>query len=210
MTIKLLLKKLLLEGKEFITSGDIEERCKLQKMDYRSAIQYLLKERYLIRIFKGIFYLRTFDEVKLGRNKYSHLELVSKGMDLKGVKNWYFGLYTALKLNNLTHEYFTVDYVLNDKIFRAKPIDIAGHKFRFLKLKPNLFGFGTIKKDLKHSDVEKTALDFIHLWRYNGVPEERIIMDLSEYVVGVSKKKLLSYAENYSKAVKETAEKVAE
>ncbi|MBU4500997.1 MAG: hypothetical protein KKA79_00270 [Nanoarchaeota archaeon] len=129
-------------------------------------------------------------------------------MELKGVKNWYFGLYTALKLNNLTHEHFAIDYMINDKIFRAKPIEIAGYKFRFLKLKPELFGFGIIKDTLRYSDPEKTILDFIYVWRYNGIPEEKIIMDISDYARGLSKKKMRVYAENYSKAVKEIAEKV--
>jgi len=208
MTIKLLIKKLHLEGKEFATSEDMAKHCKSLRMNSKNATSYLLRKKYLARIFKGIFYVRTFDEIKLGRMKYNHLELVSKGLELKGVKNWYFGLYTALKLNNLTHEHFAEDYVLNDKIFRAKPINIAGYKFRFLKLKPGLFGFGIMADKLKHSDAEKTILDFIHIWRYNGIPEEKIIMDISEYSKSISKKKLLSYAENYSKSVRETAKKL--
>ncbi len=208
MTIKLLIKKLHFEGKEFLTSENIAEHCKPLKMKPRNAIRYLLKRRYLLRIFRGVFYLRTFDEIKLGKNKYNHLELVSGGLELKGVKNWYFGLYTALKLNNITHEHFTIEYVLNDNIFRAKPINIDGYKFKFLKLKPDLFGFGVIENTFKYSDTEKTILDFIHVWRYNGIPEERIMMDLSEYTVNISKKKLLEYAENYSKSVKETARKL--
>lgn len=208
MSIKLLVKKLHLEEKEFVTAEDIKKHCSPLKMNHKNAVRYLLKEKYLARIFKGIFYVKTFDELKLGRSKYSHLELVSKGMELKGVKSWYFGLYTALKLNNLTHEHFAVDYVLNDKIFRAKPMEIAGYKFRFLKLKTGLFGFGIIENALKYSDTEKTVLDFIHVWRYNGVPEEKIIMDLSDYSSGLSKKKLLAYAKNYSKSVRKIAEKM--
>ncbi|MBU4373973.1 MAG: hypothetical protein L6244_01295 [Candidatus Methanoperedenaceae archaeon] len=205
---KLLIKKLHLGGEEFVTSETIKKYCKPLKLNHKSAIKYLLKEGYLLRIFRGIFYIRTFDEIKLGKSKYSHLELVTKGMELKGVKNWYFGLYTALKLNNLTHEHFAIDYMINDKIFRAKPIEIAGYKFRFLKLKPELFGFGIIKDTLRYSDPEKTILDFIYVWRYNGIPEEKIIMDISDYARGLSKKKMRVYAENYSKAVKEIAEKV--
>jgi len=98
--------------------------------------------------------------------------------------------------------------VVNDKIFRAKPIEITGYKFRFLKLKPELFGFGIAEDTLRYSDPEKTILDFIYIWRYNGIPEERIIMDLSEYASRLSKKKLRIYTENYSKAVREIAEKV--
>ncbi len=205
---KLLIKKLRLGGEEFVTSETIKKYCKPLKLDHKSAIKYLLKEGYLLRIFRGIFYIRTFDEIKLGRSKYSHLELITKGMELKGVKNWYFGLYTALKLNNLTHEHFAIDYMINDKIFRAKPIEIAGYKFRVLKLKPELFGFGIIKDTLRYSDPEKTILDFIYVWRYNGIPEEKIIMDISDYARGLSKKKMRVYAENYSKAVKEVAGKV--
>lgn len=208
MTIKLLIKKLRLEGKEFVTSEDMARYCKALKMNGRNAISYLLREKHLIRIFKGIFYVRTFDEMKLGKTKYNHLELVSKGLELKGVKNWYFGLYTALKLNNLTHEHFAIDYVLNDKLFRAKPMNIAGYKFRLLKLKPGLFGFGITGDKLMHSDAEKTILDFIHVWRYNGIPEEKIMMDISEYSGNISKKKLLSYAGNYSKSVRETAKRL--
>ncbi len=205
---KLLIKKLHLGREEFVTSETIKKYCKPLKLDHKSAIKYLLKGGYLLRIFRGIFYIRTFDEIKLGKSKYSHLELVSKGMELKGVKNWYFGLYTALKLNNLTHEHFAIDYVINDKLFRAKPIEIAGYKFRFLKLKPGLFGFGIIIDTLRYSDPEKTILDFIYVWRYNGIPEEKIIMDISEYASGLSKKKLRAYVESYPKAVRAIAEKV--
>ena len=206
MTIKLLIKKLHLDDREFITAADIKTHCSPLKINPRNAIMYLLKEKHLIRIFRGVFYLRTFDEIKLGKSRYSHLELVRRGIALKGVKNWYFGLYTDLKLNNLTHEHFAVEYVLNDTIFRPKPINIAGYKFRFLKLKPELFGFGIIENTHKYSDPEKTILDFIHIWRYNGIPEEKIKMDLSEYSAGLSKKKLLAYSKNYSESVRKTIE----
>jgi len=208
MTIKLLVKKLHLEGREFVTAEDMAKYCKPLKMNSKNAIRYLLKEKYLVRIFRGIFYVRAFDEIKLGKTKYNHLELVSKGLELKGIKNWYFGLYTALKLNSLTHEHFAEDYVLNDRIFRAKPMKISGYKFRLLKLKPGLFGFGIIEDKLRYSDAEKTILDFIHVWRYNGVPEEKILMDISDYSRNISKKKLLAYAENYSKSVRETAKRL--
>lgn len=73
--------------------------------------------------------------------KYNHYELVSKGLELKGVKNWYFGLYTALKFNLATHESFTITYVITNKLYRNKPISIDNHKFKFIKLKPELLTF---------------------------------------------------------------------
>lgn len=73
---------------------------------------------------------------------------VKENIPQLGVKNWYFGLYTALKLNNMTHEHFAVDYVVNDRLFRPKPMTIAGYKFRFLKLAPRLLKFGITENDL--------------------------------------------------------------
>ena len=79
--------------------------------------------KYIIRIFRGIFYVKSLEEIKYKKVKYNHLELVAKGLELKGVKHWYFGLHTALKLNNATHEYFTIDYVITDSFYRNKPIE---------------------------------------------------------------------------------------
>jgi predicted transcriptional regulator of viral defense system len=162
----------------------------------------------MVRIFRGIFYVKTLDEIKLGKNKYSHIELVAKGLELKGVKNWYFGLYTALKLNNMTHEHFSIDYVINDRILRVKPMKIAGYRFRFMKLKPALFNFGITKNSVVYSDHEKTILDFIYMWRYNGVPKEKIAADVREWSKDISKSKMAKYAKNYPKTVQEIVTEV--
>jgi len=105
----LLLKKLRMDEEEFVTSTGLKRYCKSMGLSYKTAIKYFVYRGYLTRIFKGIFYVKPLDEVKLGKSRYSYLELVAKGLELKSVKNWYFGLYTALKLNNMTHEHFTVD-----------------------------------------------------------------------------------------------------
>lgn len=208
MKINILFKKLYMEGKHFVTSAEMKEYCRLLGLSYNSVSSYLISRKYLVRIFKGIFYLKTADEIKLGKDNYNPLELVSRGLEMKGVKKWYFGLYTALKMNNMTHENFTVDYVMNDKLFRAKPIEIAGSKFRFLKIKTALFGFGIIGDKIRYSDSEKTILDLIYIWRYNGVPEDKIIMDISEHSKNISRKKLTEYAKNYPKSVRTIADKV--
>src|SRR4030066_1604042 len=124
--LSLLIKKLRMDEKEFVTSVELKHYCKLMGLSYEAAIRYFIHRGYLTRIFKGIFYVKHLDEVKMGKTKYNHLELVAKGLELKGVTNWYFGLYTALKLNNMPHENFSVDYVVNDKLLRSKPINIAG------------------------------------------------------------------------------------
>jgi hypothetical protein len=58
------------------------------------------------------------------------------------VRNWYFGLHAALKLDNMTYEHFAVDDVVSDVLFMANPVATAGHKFRFIKLSPSLNEFG--------------------------------------------------------------------
>jgi predicted transcriptional regulator of viral defense system len=204
----LVLKKLRIDKKEFITSEELKRYCKSMGLNYEKIIRYFVYRGYFIRIFKGIFYVKSLDEVKLGKSKYSHLELVAKGLELKDVKKWYFGLYTALKFNNITHETFVVDYVVNDKLFRSKPINIAGYQYRFIKLAPRLLQFGIIEDSLRYSDPEKTILDFIYTWRYNGVPKEKIILDVSEWAKDVSSDKIRKYAVNYPKTVREIADRL--
>lgn len=202
MTMNPVLKKIHLKNKEFVKSDEIKGYCKDFGLNYYNTIRNLTARGYLLRIFRGVFYVKSFDEMKLGSMKYSHLELVSKGMELKGILNWYFGLYTALKLNNITHEYFTVDYVVNDTLFRSKPINIAGYKFRFVKLKESLFSFGIKEKKYRYSDLEKTILDLIYLWRYSSSPKEKIVMEIEEYMENISKKRIVKYSASYPNTVK--------
>ena len=209
MKMSALLKKLRIEDRRFVTSNELKAYCKSMKLDYDTVIRYFGARGYLVRIFKGIFYVKSIEEFELGRSRYSHLQLVAKGLELKKIGNWYFGLHTALKLNNMTHEHFALEDVVTDVLFRANPVTIAGHKFKFLKLSSSLMAFGVKKgNDVRYSDPEKTVLDFIYLWRYRGVPEDRIIADVSEYARNVSKGRLRSYAKNYPKTVEIIVERV--
>jgi predicted transcriptional regulator of viral defense system len=209
MKESVLLKKLRIERKEFVTANELKQYCRQINISYNAAIGHFVSRGQITRIFKGIFYVKSLDEVKLGKTKYNYLELVAKGLELKGVKNWYFGLYTALKLNNMTHEHFTVDYVINDKIFRAKPIKIAGYNFKFVKLKSSLFNFGIIKEHLRYSDPEKTILDLAYMWRYKGMPQERAMADIAEWATDLSQARINEYAKNYPKTVQAISSKVA-
>lgn len=210
MRMSILVEKLWMENKEFVTNKELKEYCKALKLNYSSVIHYLLKRKYLVRIFKGIFYVKSLEEFKLGRSKYNHLQLVARGLELKGVKNWYFGLHTALKLNNMTHEHFVIEEVISDSLYRSKPITIAGYKFKFVKLAPSLLDFGIKKENtiLRHSDPEKTILDFIYLYRHDGVPADRIILDVSSWSDNISKDKLKKYSKHYPKTVSEIANRV--
>jgi hypothetical protein len=211
MRMSIILDKLRIENKEFVTANELKAYCKLTKMNYDLVIRYFVsRKKYLVRIFRGIFYVKSIEEFKLGKSKYNHLELVSKGLELKGVKKWYFGLHTALKLNNMTHEHFTIEEVISDSLFRANPINIDGYKFKFVKLSPSLLDFGIKKENtmLRYSDPEKTILDFIYLSRQDGVPADRIIIDVSDWCKNISKDKLKKYSKNYPKTVAEIVDRV--
>ncbi len=202
MNTSLLLKKLYIEEREFITDKELKEYCISLNLNYTNIINYFLSRNYLLRIFRGIFYIKTLEELRFNKKKYSYLELIAKGLELKGIKNWYFSLYTALKLNNATHEYFSIDYVTSENLYRSKPINIDNRTFRFIKLSPKLLEFGILKNGINYSDLEKTILDFVYLWIYNGKSKERILMDLSEYKKNASKSKINEYASNYPNSVK--------
>ncbi len=208
MVMNPVLKKLHLDEERYVTSEDVKKHCQTFGYDHRNMIRNLMARGYLVRIFRGVFYLKSFDEMKINRLEPSVHELVSKGLELKGISNWYFALQTALKFNNATHEYFTVDHVINDSIQRNKTMDIAGHMFKFTKLKRSLFGFGIMEKDINYSNLEKTVLDIIYLDRYNGVPEAKTVMNMSEYANMVDRKRILDYTSKYPKTVRNTLERI--
>ena len=202
--------KLRMDGREFVTADDLNKYCASLGLDYSRIVHYLTKMRYLLRVFRGIFYVMSPEESKIGiPKKYNHLELVAHGLGLKGVENWYFGLHTALKLNNMTHEYYTVDEVLSDVLFRANPVMIAGGQFRFVKLAPTLLGFG-IKREgpYLYSDPAKTILDFAYIWSYRGVPARNIVMDVADWVDKTSFDRIAEYSIHYPKTIAKIAMEV--
>ena len=203
MTLRLLVKKLYLNKNKFILASELKNYCKMLNLDYYITIGYLLSNNYLIRLLRGIFYIKSIEERKLKKVNINYMEAIAESLELKGVKNWYFGLETAVKLNNLTHEYFTTDYIINDTLFRAKTIEILGHKIKFIKLKKSLFGFGIIKKNkINFSENEKTFLDFIYLYKYKGISNKDIKNLISGLAKYCSKNKVIKYSKEYNKTIK--------
>jgi predicted transcriptional regulator of viral defense system len=155
---------------------------------------------YLIRILRGLYYVKTVEEFTLKKAADIH-RVLSLGMDDLKVK-WYFGLHTALRLNGATHEYPDVTFILNDAIFRPKTLKVAGEKVRFIKVGKNLFGFGVIEKNgTKFSDLEKTVLDLVYLSRYRSMPEEKIASTIEEYAKDARAEKVKEYLRFYPKTV---------
>ena len=203
MTYALLVKKMYLDERKIITNETIKDYCKKLHLNYYSAICYLIRRKYVHRILKGIFYLPSIEERKSKRININYLDALAEALKIKKVSNWYFGLETALKFNNLTHEFFTTDFIINDTIFRAKPIMVLGHKVKFIKLKRNLFTFGIIHAKWNFSEPEKTILDVIYLSKYAGLTEEEAKTKVADMIKSCSIEKLKRYAKNYNKTTEQ-------
>jgi len=121
---EIIIREFSLKGKKIITAAELKNVCDRYSFDFRKTKVVLLNKGYLVTIFRGIYYLKDYNEKKTDVIKYFANELLSLGLAAKGVKNWYFGLNTALKLLNVTHETFAVNYVLNDKFNRMMPIEV--------------------------------------------------------------------------------------
>ena len=200
MTLRLLVRKLELADNKFIAREEIKLYCKKLKLDYYTAIRYLTSNKYLTRILRGIFYIKSIEERKLKKVDINYIDALKEALRIKGVK-WYFGLESAIKLNNLTHEYFTIETVITDSMFRPRPLEILGVKVKFVKISKDLFHFGLIGKDVKHSDIEKTLLDMIYLGKYNNYSEEIIRNKISDLLENSEKSKLMKYSEYYPKTI---------
>ncbi len=192
------LKKIKQDNKEFVTSEELQIYSKDLYLDYRTISNYLVTRGFLLNILDDIYYVKSEEEILQNKLNYSILELVGKSLNLKNVKNWYFGLYTALNLINIEYEHENdMFYLINDQIIKEKPIKILGKNFRFLTFKNALFNFGIIDNKVKYSDHEKTILDLIYLWQYNHMNESRILINAYKLLDGISEEKILDYSQYY-------------
>ena len=99
------LKKIRQDNKELITSEELKKYCQELYFNYKIIGNYLISRGYLVNVLDNIYYVKTIDEVSQNMLKFSILELVAKALEFKNVHNWYFGLYTALKLNEIDYNH---------------------------------------------------------------------------------------------------------
>jgi hypothetical protein len=199
MSMRRVLDILRSSKKKFTTSDEIKNHSKKLFYDYHNVINYLTTQGFLMRIFDDIFYIKSPEEVKEEKIDFSLLELVGQALEIKNINRWYFGLYTALKLNGIEtkSDHSNEFFIMSDRIFRRKPFKIAGYDFKFIKLKYVLLEFGIIENVVRFSDVEKTALDFIYLWKYNGIHPQKIIVEIGALLEKTEKEKTFEYSRHY-------------
>ena len=61
------MEKFHLHKREFITSDEIRKECKSINLNYDNVIRYFISRGYLVRIFRGIFYVKNLEEIKPNR-----------------------------------------------------------------------------------------------------------------------------------------------
>lgn len=197
------------DKKKFITSETLKKYCRDLYYNHRLVSNYLISRRFLVNILDDIYYVKTIDEVNKDIIKYSILEIVGKALKHKSVKNWYYGLYTALELINNDYEnQEEYIYLINNRFLKRKPMKILGKKFRFLRFKNAFFNFGIINGKVKYSNLEKTILDLIYLMDYNHINENRMLIELSKLLEGIIKEKILKYSQFYPQSNKSILKKV--
>ena len=187
-------------GGNVVIKDEIKETCKRFGADVDSTINFMISYGYLVRILRGLYYVKTVEEFELKKSPDVY-KILSLGLNKLEVK-WYFGLYTSLRLNGLTHEFFDTIFVLNDRIYRPKEIKVGGEKVKFIKLSSKLVDFGIVNDNGKRfSDVEKTLLDFVYISRYRSVSEGKITSMIEEYRKRVKADKVMAYLKFYPKSV---------
>ena len=205
----LIWKKLLVDGSKVVTSEHVRQISQNMGKDYTRSLRYLLEHDYLVRIFRGIFYVNSTDERDAGTPDRPVLRIVAEALALKSVKHWYLGLETALRINGLTHEYFTVNYIITDSYRTTKVIRIADARYQFLKWSGSHFQSGIRREyELKFSDKEKTVLDLVYKRYLESRDERNAISPFIEYEKMLEKTKVRQYLVEYPAKIQEIVRKM--
>ena len=199
MKVPLIWKKMLVENYKVVNSSNILKWAKELNKNELNSIDYLQKHGYLVRIIRGIFYVVSPDEREMGYFECSIFERIAMAMEAKGVKKWYFGLESALKLNNMTHEYFDINHVFTDSYMTTKIIKISDSNFRFYKRKKEHFKFGIMKKSqIYFSDPERTVLDLAYNRYLKSKEPNYFLSPIKEHHEVLDPDKLGNYLSYYS------------
>lgn len=198
--------RLVAEKRRMVSSGDLRLLCRETGRPYNQTVNYLQRRDYIIRVLRGWFYVKTPEEVKLKILRENTTALIAEALEKKGVK-WYFALESALKLNNMTHEYFTVGKVVTDTHKTPRPIRIVDGKYMFLKWNKKMQGFGILRRgSIRYSDPEKTILDLCYR-RLNLKMNPKSIREIfEEYKAQLNRKKVREYLKHYPKRMSKILE----
>lgn len=198
MKTSLIWDRFLVEDRRMVTSKEIGEMAREISKDPDQVIDYLQSNDYIVRVLRGIFYVKSHEERGRGVLERSLYEIVAMALEVKGVRRWYFGLETALKLNLMTHEYFVVDHVLTDSYRTTKTIRIMGTAFRFIRRGERHFRQGIVRKGiLRYSDPERTVLDLAYREYLRSKESSMVKSPVEEYTDTIDAGRLRVLLDDY-------------
>jgi len=199
---KLRLKKeKVLSKKEIVEVIKEHQKIYKKKLNFVSLWTYLRKDNYIKRIIGDYYYIFSLDERYNSYCQFSEEELIFLVLEKMKIR-WYLGLENALKENKINWQVFNITTIINEKFSGLKKL--GNSQFRFIKTKKEKFNFGLIKKRTGnnvryfYSDMEKTYLDFLYFYSYEG-KDIKIVEENLDFKV--KKNKLRQYAKNYSKKI---------
>ena len=194
MRASIIWEKFLVDNRKIVTSGEIGELSDEILKDTNQVIDYLQRNRYIVRILKGIFYVKSLEERERKKYDNSLYEMVAMALQKKGVKNWYYALETALKLNTMTHEYYMIDYLITDSYRTTKVIKILDTSFKFIKRGKEHFRQGIKReKRIRYSDPEKTVLDLAYRDYLKTKNEKIYLPTIAEYKDSIDHNRVKNY-----------------
>jgi hypothetical protein len=191
------------EGREVLTSGALSAMARRIGATPEHALRHLRREGYLLPLFRGYYYVRSPEELRLRTERHDPLELFALAARAKGIGEWYFGLHSAMRLNGLIHEDRREETVVSRHFYRIGGVPIGSRRFVIHKWGPELFGFGLERHGTyRVSDPEKTVLDLAYFdyWASRkGHPEAR---EWAEHLPTVNGAKVRRYLPDYPMPVR--------
>lgn len=127
---------LILRYERVISSDELMAACKLLGVGFKTALAGLSRAGAIEPVlFKGVYYVRSPEELQLGTIRQDALDVIARACSLKLESNWYFGLATALMLSGLwTQQHLATLTVVSKARVKRYKTAFAGFTVEFKQL----------------------------------------------------------------------------
>lgn len=194
-------KERIVSKKEIFDLAEEYQSIYKQKVNWNSLWTYLRKSNYIKRILGDYYYIYSLEERHNRYCHYSEEELIFLVLSRMKVK-WYLGLERALQEHKQSWQALTITPIINTYYSGIKKL--GSSRFKFIKTQEKRCTFGLIKRKTNnqvaylYSDLEKTYLDFLYFYSYQGKDLETIRRQLD---FQIKMKVARKYARPYSKKI---------
>ncbi len=202
-----IIKKLRLRTEKVILKEEIfrvikeYQRIYQKKVNFNSVWTYLRKSSYIKRILGDYYYIYSLNERSNDYCQYSEEELIFFVLGRMKIK-WYLGLERALQEHKISWQVLNNIPIINTYFSGIKKF--GSSRFKFIRTREKRCKFGLIERKTNnqvtyfYSDLEKTYLDFLYFYSYQGKDIETIQKQL-DFKIKTDVVKI--YAQHYSKKI---------